>query len=112
MSTPPAVTINIGRLQTRHPTPLPPAPGQNPAPPIVLQGERGPQGPPGDASARPFEFMDPSVLWTVRHNLGRYPAVFLVDTTGEVFEASIHHVDPGTLTIAFTYPMAGTAYLT
>jgi len=68
-------------------------------------------GPPG-SSATAYEHVQTSASagWTVNHNLARWPSAVTVVTTGGVeAEATVTHVSPAQLIIAFAAPFAGRA---
>lgn len=87
------------------------------------QGPQGPQGPPGPLlvvdptgnTVNPTSYVHsqqmPSATWVINHNLGFVPAVTVTDTQGSVGTGDISVVDMNTVTVAFAYPFAGTAYL-
>jgi hypothetical protein len=50
-------------------------------------------------------------VWSIEHNLGRFPAVQVVDTAGSVVIGDIQYIDQNNITITFSAPFAGTAYL-
>jgi hypothetical protein len=50
-------------------------------------------------------------VWNLEHNLGRFPAVQVVDTAGSVVIGDIQYVDQNNITITFSAPFQGTAYL-
>ena len=52
-----------------------------------------------------------SSVWNLEHNLGRFPAVQVVDTAGSVVIGDIQYVDQNNITITFSAPFQGTAYL-
>jgi hypothetical protein len=71
----------------------------------------GPQGPSGAAMAG-YEYIQDvaSALWTVNHNLGRWPASVMVTTPGQVVvEAAPIFTSSNQLTIEFAIPFAGRA---
>lgn len=53
----------------------------------------------------------PSGIWTIIHNLGKYPSVTLVDTTSEVMLGDIIYINANTITVLFTSAIDGKAYL-
>lgn len=53
----------------------------------------------------------PAYVWNIEHNLGYSPNVFIQDTNGVDIEGIIDNIDAFNLTISFTSPVAGTAYL-
>lgn len=54
---------------------------------------------------------DPSSTWSVNHNLNKYPAVSIVDTAGTEVEGNVTHTGPNGLTITFSAPFSGKAYI-
>jgi len=77
------------------------------------QGPAGPDGPPGPAGGAGFVFsqITPSTVWTINHDLGRYPAVTLVDSAGDAMMTDYDYVDANTIIVTFSAATAGTAYL-
>lgn len=58
-----------------------------------------------------FDQAIPDTVWTITHNMGTYPSVSVVDTTGEEIDAAIDYVDQNIIVITFTVAMDGSAYL-
>ncbi len=54
----------------------------------------------------------PAVLWHVSHTLNRYVAVTVVDSAGSMVEGDVTYLSPSQLTIEFSAPFAGEAFLT
>lgn len=52
-----------------------------------------------------------SSTWNVVHNMGKYPSVSIVDTAGDQVEASVNYISANQLTITFSAPVAGKAYM-
>tara|TARA_R100000935_G_scaffold56276_1_gene87554 strand:- start:2 stop:541 length:540 start_codon:yes stop_codon:yes gene_type:complete len=52
-----------------------------------------------------------STSWTITHLLGRYPSVTVVDGQNEIVVADIDYVSSQQLTITFSIPFAGCAFL-
>lgn len=50
-----------------------------------------------------------SASWTVVHNLGKRPAVQVVDTAGTQVEGDVTHLDLNTVRIDFTAAFSGRA---
>lgn len=50
-------------------------------------------------------------VWTVTHNLGKYPSVTVVDSGGNVAVGDIAYTDNNSLTITFSAAFAGKAYI-
>jgi len=44
---------------------------------------------------------------TVNHNLGRFPAVTVVDSAGTEYEVNVIHLDINNLTVTLNRPMSG-----
>lgn len=51
-----------------------------------------------------------SDTWVVKHNLGKNPAVTVVDSAGTEVIGDVTHNDKNTVTIVFTAPFSGKAY--
>lgn len=58
-----------------------------------------------------FPFPVPLLEWVITHNLGKFPNVSLVDADGNVFAGEVLYVDENTITVSFTRPVSGTAYI-
>lgn len=52
-----------------------------------------------------------SSSWAIQHNLGKFPAVTVVDSSGHEVVGDVQHTDKNNLTIFFSAPFAGSAYL-
>ncbi len=61
-----------------------------------------------------FDFNQAAALtqWDITHNLGRNPAVTIIDTVDDEVEGRIVYNTINDLTLIFTSPIAGNAYLT
>ena len=53
----------------------------------------------------------PSMDWVVQHNLNKYPAVSIVDSSGDQVEGEVHYDGINTLRVTFSAPFAGKAYI-
>ena len=51
-----------------------------------------------------------SSVWSINHNLGKFPSVMVVDTSGNVFIGDIKYKDENNLVITFSAEFAGKAY--
>ncbi len=51
-----------------------------------------------------------STLWTVTHNLGKFPSVTVVDSAGTWFVGDVSYTNENELTISFRYAFSGKAY--
>lgn len=76
----------------------------------------GPTGPPGAAGAPggstyTHTQSTPAASWAITHNLGRYPQVTVVDTTGDRLFPDLTYDSINTVTVTHASPTAGFAYL-
>jgi len=51
-----------------------------------------------------------STTWSVSHNLGKFPAVTVIDSGGTEVEGDIIHVDMYNTTLTFSAPFSGKAF--
>lgn len=87
---------------------------QGPQGPQGAQGIQGPQGPQGEPSDPVSYLHNQGVLssvWTIVHNLGYAPNITVADSAGTIVEGDIQYVDGVSVTIQFSYPFLGKAYL-
>lgn len=49
-------------------------------------------------------------MWTVAHNLGKRPAVTVVDSAGTVAIGEVDYLDDNTVRLTFCAAFSGTAY--
>jgi hypothetical protein len=52
-----------------------------------------------------------SAVWHVHHNLGKYPAVTVVDSSGHTVVGDVRYVSLNELRVWFSAPFAGNVYL-
>lgn len=52
-----------------------------------------------------------SAIWVVEHNLGKIPSVEVVDSAGTVVIGDVQHNSTNKVTITFTAPFSGKAFL-
>lgn len=78
-----------------------------------LQGVPGPAGADGVGSDRHHTHTQavPSDTWVIAHNLGKYPSVSVVDSSGGEVEGEVSHTSPNQLTVVFSAGFSGSAYL-
>lgn len=71
---------------------------------------RGRQGPPGGIIV-PYIHQQAvaSATWTINHNLGFQPDVYLADQGGNEIDAQVLHVSVNQALVYFNLPTAGTA---
>lgn len=53
----------------------------------------------------------PAAVWTIAHELNAFPIVDVLDTVNNQLFGEVDYVDADNLTITFSVPVAGTAYL-
>jgi hypothetical protein len=86
---------------------------EDPRPTVVLTGfagAAGRNGTGGDLSAT-FVQGAASQVWSINHNLGKYPSVAVTDSAGNQGFGSVRYIDANSLTVSFAAPFAGVAYL-
>lgn len=54
---------------------------------------------------------EPSVVWTISHNLHKKPAVFCEDFEQNDIEPDVHYVDEDNVMLTFSVPVSGRAVL-
>lgn len=77
-----------------------------PGPASTVPGPQGPQGPPGEDKNFLQNFTNSSEV-TVTHNLNKYPAVTVTDSTGDEVEGQIEHTSVNQLIARFTSSFTG-----
>lgn len=51
----------------------------------------------------------PATVWTVTHNLGRHPAVSVLDSAGSQVEVAVSHTSLNQVVLTLAYAVSGTA---
>lgn len=76
---------------------------------VISEQVVGIQGP-GDAH---FVYAQntPSDEWTITHNLGKNPAVTVVDSGGNEWQTAVEHISTNELVVRFSSAFSGRAYL-
>ena len=75
-------------------------------------GAAGPVGPRGlPATSFIYTQNTPLNTWVVMHNLNHLPSVIIVDNSNQVVEGDIIYNNTNTLTLKFSIPFSGVAYL-
>lgn len=93
--------------------PIPAISTQQPSSSVTVVPVVGPPGPSG-GSTYEYTQLTPSTVWTINHNLGRYPAtvqLYASDLSTSYSEFIIQHLDVNTLRISMDTPTAGIAFL-
>jgi hypothetical protein len=50
-------------------------------------------------------------VWTIQHNLGKFPSVSVVDSMNTIVIGAVTYIDNNNLTITFNAAMSGKAFL-
>jgi hypothetical protein len=58
-----------------------------------------------------FTQTNASTIWTIQHNMQKYPSIRTVDSNLEEIEGEVTHIDNMLLKIVFNQPVSGFAYL-
>lgn len=58
-----------------------------------------------------YEQTSAAAVWTITHNLGRYPSVTVVDSAGSECVGEVTYLDENTVQCTFSAPFGGKAYL-
>ena len=53
----------------------------------------------------------PTTVWNVAHNLNKRPSVGIVTSAGDEVEGDVKHIDNNNITITFSSPFGGKAYI-
>jgi len=53
----------------------------------------------------------PSATWNITHSLGKFPSVSVVDTANQLMYGDTEYINENSLTITFSAPFSGKAYL-
>lgn len=53
----------------------------------------------------------PSTVWTINHNLSKYPSVSIVDSAGSLVIGDVLYITPSTVTVTFSSGFSGKAFL-
>lgn len=64
----------------------------------------------GGDSHYEFTQATPSATWTVNHNLGKIPAITVIDSAGSEVVGSYTHTDANNTVLEFSGAFAGKAY--
>ena len=52
-----------------------------------------------------------ATIWTIAHNLDKFPSPVVVDSGGNEIEGDVKHIDKNNLTITFSTAFTGAAYI-
>lgn len=76
-------------------------------------GPPGPVGPIGPPAGPGYVHQQDaaSSVWVIAHNLGRYPSVTVCDSSNRKVEGEVRYNSSNAVTVTFTVPFSGVAYL-
>lgn len=80
-------------------------------PPVTVSGGGTPTTTTTAVDTFIFNQNTPSATWSIAHNLGSFPTVAVVDSTGNEVEADVRYISNYEITITFAAACSGTAYL-
>lgn len=73
--------------------------------------QQGIAGPPGTAETTVLPQLAASSVWTLVHDLNRYPSVQVFDSSNDPVWATYRHLDRNTIQVTFGRPTSGVAYI-
>ncbi len=65
----------------------------------------------GGSTHQAITFSSPNTTWTINHNLGLYPSVTTVDSSGDVIIGEVSYTNNNTIVITFSEAVSGKAFL-
>ncbi|KZK31513.1 hypothetical protein A4F85_01895 [Delftia sp. GW456-R20] len=79
---------------------------------VAEQGPPGIQGPPGGGAGATYTHTQSSLatVWTIAHNLGRYPSITVVDNLGGQLYPDVRYLDADIVQITHSVPLTGRAF--
>lgn len=77
----------------------------------VIEASVGVQGPRGSDLNYAYTQGVAASIWTVSHGLGKRPSVTVVDSAGDQVEGDVTYLDLNNLSIEFSAPFSGQAFL-
>jgi len=85
---------------------------QNNQPYVIYPSTAAPPGPgAGDDKNFVFTQGSPSAIWNITHNLGKYPAVDVVDTGGSAVIPTVMYIDVNNVQLTFGSATSGKAFM-
>ena len=58
-----------------------------------------------------YQQLSSGSVWVINHNLGTFPSVTIIDSSGNTVFGDITYTDVNTVTLTFSAAFTGTAYL-
>lgn len=79
----------------------------------IMAGQRGAPGKSGAGASSTYTWKQNTALavWTIPHNLDRFPSVTITDLLGRRVEPDVNYVSSDIIQITHGIPFAGVAYL-
>jgi hypothetical protein len=79
----------------------------------LIPGPPGPAGPPGPPGGTGYTHTQAvaAAIWTINHNLARYPSVTVVDSAGTTVWGRVDYLSANALTVTFSASFTGKAHL-
>lgn len=79
----------------------------------AVQGPPGPPGPPGPAGGSTYEHTQDiaASVWTIPHNLNRFPSITVTDHLGNLLAVDAKYLDSNIVQVTHGVPLTGYAYL-
>lgn len=76
-------------------------------------GAQGPKGDPGIDGDKHYahDQTQAEAQWVIEHNLSKYPSVTITDSAGDQVEGEVRYNGLNSLTLSFSAPFSGRAYL-
>jgi hypothetical protein len=53
----------------------------------------------------------PLIVWTITHNLGTFPSITVVDQNNEIVVGQVNYTNSNIITVTFSVPLKGCAFL-
>jgi len=78
---------------------------------VVTAGIQGPPGPAGNGYTYTHNQTTPLMIWSINHNMRKFPHVDLQGVDGVTLRGRVDHVDNTTLTVTYSSPIPGIARL-
>lgn len=80
---------------------------------VVTEAQQGPPGPPGSGINDAHLVHDQQTAadtWEITHNLGKYPAVTVIDSAGDQVEGDLRYIGLNAVRISFGAAFSGRAF--
>lgn len=107
-----ALLQQLGGMRQSQGIPFVPVRQSLPVAPIVSGGGYFfPPLPPRPDSTYVFTQTTVATVWTINHNLGQFPSVTTTDPNGNVIIGQVQYVSSNQITVTFSQPVSGVAYL-